>query len=283
MTAGAQLGWDFDLPRLVRVTPAKLANWADCPRRYRMTYLDRPAPARGGAWAHATLGAVVHLALRSLFALPAARRTPSAAAALVDKHWVGEGFRDAAQARAYRERARGWVSDYVEDGAATPTDVDDAAVALEQWVTVSTERIVVEGRADRIDRRGDELVIVDYKTGRSPRADEAQTSRALALYAVAAERTLRRSCVQVELHHLPTGSVTAWRHDRASLAAHVAAAEETAAELSAAADALAAGGEADALFPARPAARCGSCDLRRSCPEGRAAAPEREPWALLAP
>ncbi|MGB8202633.1 MAG: recombinase RecB, partial [Pseudonocardiaceae bacterium] len=49
------------LPRpLVRVTPAKLATWTGCRRRYRMAYLDRPTPPRGGAWAHSTLGAVVH-------------------------------------------------------------------------------------------------------------------------------------------------------------------------------------------------------------------------------
>lgn len=278
MTADAQLGLDFDLPRLVRVTPSKLATWADCPRRYRMTYLDRPAPPRGGAQASSTLGAVVHLALRALFALPPAQRTPRTAAALVDKHWSGEGFRDAEQAARYRERARGWVAEYAAD-----IDADVEVVALEQWVSVTTERIVAEGRADRIDRRGDELVVVDYKTGRAPTEADARDSRALALYAVAAERTLRRRCRQVELHHLPTGAVAAWRHDDASLREHVEAAETAAAELAAASDALGAGGAADVLFPARPAARCGGCDLRRSCPEGRAAAVERDPWAQLVP
>lgn len=279
---GAQLGLEFDLPRLVRVTPAKLATWADCPRRYRMTYLDRPAPARSGAWAHATLGAVVHLALRALFALPAEQRTPRAAAALVDKNWSSEGFRDAEQAARYRERAKGWVAEYAAE-AAEHTGPDADVVALEQWVTVATERIVAEGRADRIDRRGEELVIVDYKTGRAPTVEDARQSHALALYAVAAARTLRRTCTQVELHHVPSGQVAAWRHDQQSLQEHVTAAEDAAAELGAAADALAAGGDPNELFEARPAPRCGHCDLRRSCPVGRKAALEREPWALLAP
>ena len=97
------------------------------------------------------------------------------------------------------------------------------------------------------------------------------------------ERTLRRRCVEVELHHLPSGHVAGWRHDRASLAAHVAAAERSAAALTAAAEDLAAGADPEARFPARPAPRCGSCDVRRHCPEGRAAAPESEPWAQLSP
>ncbi|MDT7705606.1 MAG: putative RecB family exonuclease, partial [Pseudonocardiales bacterium] len=196
MTDGAQLGLDFEAPRLVRVTPNRLATWGDCPRRYRMTYLDKPAPPRGGAWAHATLGAVVHLALRALFDLPAAERTPERAAALVDRHWTSEGFRDAEQARRYRERARVWVADYAEHSVTGDGDADDP-VGLEQWVSVATERIVAEGRVDRIDRRGAELVVVDYKTGRAPTVEDARRYRALALYAVATERTLRRTCTQV--------------------------------------------------------------------------------------
>jgi putative RecB family exonuclease len=274
---GAQLGLDFEAPRLVRVTPARLGTWDDCPRRYRLTYLDRPAPVRSGARAGSTLGAVVHLALRSLFALPPAGRTPEAAARLVDRHWNSEGFRDAEQAHHYRERARGWLAEYAEGAA----EVD--AVGLEQWVSVAVGGIVAEGRVDRIDRRGDELVVVDYKTGRAPTAEDARASRALALYALGVERTLRRRCVEVELHHLPSGHVAGWRHDRETLSAHVAAAERSAAALAAAAEDLAAGADPDARFPARPAPRCGSCDVRRHCPEGRAAAPESQPWAQLSP
>ena len=274
---GAQLGLDFEAPRLVRVTPARLGTWDDCPRRYRLTYLDRPAPVRSGGRAASTLGAVVHLALRSLFALPPARRTPEAAARLVDRHWNSEGFRDAEQAHHYRERARGWLAEYAEGAG----EVD--AVGLEQWVSVAVGGIVAEGRVDRIDRRGDELVVVDYKTGRPSTAEDARESRALALYALGAERTLRRRCVEVELHHLPSGHVAGWRHDRETLAAHVAAAERSAAALAVAAEDLAAGADPEARFPARPAPRCGSCDVRRHCPEGRAAAPESEPWAQLSP
>ncbi|MBA3905738.1 MAG: PD-(D/E)XK nuclease family protein [Pseudonocardiales bacterium] len=279
---GAQLGLDFDAPRLVRVTPARLATWQSCRRRYRLTYLDRPAPVRTGARAASTLGAVVHLALRSLFALPPAQRTPEAAARLVDRHWTSEGFRDAEQAHRYRERARGWLADYAVD-CAEGGAAEVEAVGLELWVTASVGGIVAEGRVDRIDRRGDELVIVDYKTGRTPTEEDARDSQALALYAVAAERTMRRRCVEVELHHLPSGQIAACRHDRATLSAHVDAAQRSAAELASAADDLAAGADADARFPAAPSSWCGSCDVRRHCPPGRAAAAEAEPWAQLAP
>lgn len=273
---GAQLGFDFAAPRLVRVTPSRLATWRDCPRRYRLGYVERAS--RGGAWAHNTLGAVVHLALRALYALPAPRRSPDAAAALVDRNWNGEGFRDAAQQREYRERARGWVAAYAAEHAAVEP------LAVEQWVSVPVGGIVAEGRADRIDGRDGAAVVVDYKTGRHrPTAADARDSEALALYAVATERTLRRPCTRVELHHLPTGEVAAHEHDAASLREHVRRAETAAAELAAAVDALEAGGAAEELFPPVTSPGCGTCEVRRHCPEGRAAAPEPAPWALLAP
>ena len=71
-----------------------------------MTYLDRPRTPRGGAQASSTPGAVVHLPLRTLFGLPPGRRARAAAAALADRGWSGECFRDTEQAATRGERAR---------------------------------------------------------------------------------------------------------------------------------------------------------------------------------
>ena len=265
--------------RLFKITPSRLSSWLDCPRRYRMNYLDRPSLPRGGAWAHSTLGAVVHNALRALFDQPADGRTPERAARLVDRSWSGEGFRDEAQQLRYRERARGWVADYVAE-----LDPADEPVGVERWVSVPTASIIAEGRVDRIDQRGDEVVIVDYKTGRyPPTAADARSSPALALYALAARRTLRRACRRVELHHLPSGEVVAWEHSEPSLRRHLDRVEEAARDAALATETLKAGGDAEALFPPQTSGRCSYCDFRRHCPEGQEAAPSVESWALLAP
>lgn len=268
------------MPRkLIKVTPSRLATWVDCPRRFRMTYLDRPTPPRGGAWAHSTLGAVVHNALRAFFDLPVRRRTPEAAAALVSQHWNDEGFEGPEQAAQYRTRAQGWVSDYIAE-----IDPTIEPVGLERWVSAPVGKIVAEGRVDRIDERDGEVVIVDYKTGRSAlTTDDARGSQALALYVLAARRTLRRPCTRVELHHLPSGTVAAWEHTAESLARHQTRAEEAAEEIQLSTDTLNAGGDPDVLFPVRVGRQCSWCDFRRSCPEGQAAAPAAEPWAMLVP
>jgi len=268
-----------DMPtKLFACTPSRLATFTDCPRRYRLVYVDRPSAAKDAPWAHNTVGAAVHLALRQWWELPRRRRTPAAAGARLEEVWRSDGFRDQAQAEAWRERARGWVESYV-----ATLDPGDEPVGVERGVAVRTARLAVSGRIDRLDERGGELVVVDYKTGRHVlSADDARGSLALALYALAAERTMRRPCRQVELHHLPSGTVVRWVHTTDSLQRHVGRAEGTAQDIELASQALSDGAHPNVAFPPRLGRHCGWCDYRSSCPEGSAAAPPRESWSMLA-
>ena len=274
-----QLGLAGMPSRLFACTPSRLRTWQDCPRRYRLTYLDRPPPPRGQPWAHNTVGAAVHLALARWWSEPRRRRTPLVARGLLDAAWPAhrgglDGFADQGQADRWRERAGEMV-----ERCAAALDPDDEPAGVERTVAVRTGSLTVSGRVDRIDRRGDELVVVDYKTGRAGlTSQDARGSLALALYVLATRRTLRRHAERVELHHLPTGTVVAFDHTEASLARHLSRAEATAAEASTATGALEAGADADVLFPPRPGSRCGWCDVQRSCPAGRAAGPLRRPW-----
>jgi RecB family exonuclease len=270
-----QLGLPGMPRRLYRCTPTRLAAWLECPRRYRMTYLDRPAPRKGPPWAHNSLGASVHNALAGWWRLPLAARTVPAAVELLERGWIEEGFADQAQSTAVRGRARRMVERYVAG-----LDPGREPAGVERTVGTRTDKIAVSGRIDRLDERP-ELVVVDYKTGRRPlTTDDARTSLPLALYAIAAGRVLRRPCRRVELHHLPTGEVHAWEHSDATLARHLGRAEDIATECADADARFAAqppGGQGDG-FPPSPGRGCGWCDYRALCPEGSAAAEPRRPW-----
>ncbi len=337
-----QLGFDGMPQRLYPCTPSRLTAWLDCPRRYRMTYLDRPPPPKGAPWAHNSLGASVHNALAGWWRLPLAERTPVAAGALLERGWISEGFADAAQSASYRAIARQMVEAY-----AGGLDPADEPVGVERTVATRTDRIALSGRIDRLDERpvtgphdrgqrddrdywdgsdsrdggdgggssggrdgsgsrgrdgsggranggnlagqathGTELVVVDYKTGRHVlTVDDARTSLPLALYALAAERVMRRHCHRVELHHLPTGQVLTWVHSAETLSRHLRRATEIAAECAAADEHYRAGLAVDRyleVFPPNPRPACGWCDYLRHCPEGKAAATPRLPWDGLA-
>ncbi len=269
-----QLGFDGMPEKLFVCTPSKLTTYEDCPRRYRFAYVDRPSPPKGPAWAHNSVGASVHTALRNWYGLPPERRGPEQLPILLKATWVGEGYRDEAQEREVYRRALTWLEGYVAG-----LDPHDEPVGVERTVGAKTGLLALSGRVDRIDRRGEELVIVDYKTGRAGLStDDARGSRALALYAYATERVFRRRCRRVELHHLPTGTVAGHEHTEESLARHVARSEATARDIRAAEQAVAAGSDPDAAYPTVAGPQCSWCDFRKACPVG-ATAPVKEPWA----
>jgi RecB family exonuclease len=281
-----QLGFEGMPRRLYSCTPTRLTSWLDCPRRYRMSYLDRPVPQKGPPWAHNSLGASVHNALAGWWRLPLSRRTPPGAGELLAQGWINEGYASDAQSESYRDWARQLVERYVAG-----LDPADEPVGVERTVATRTDVIAVSGRIDRLDARladsgGTELVVVDYKTGRHVlTVDDARSSLALALYALAAARVLRRDCRRVELHHLPTGQILAWEHTQESLQRHLRRAEAVATECADADERMRAplpAEEYDEVFPPRPGPGCGWCDFRQHCPEGQAAAASRRPWDGLA-
>jgi RecB family exonuclease len=206
----------------------------------------------------------VHTALRSWFVLEPRQRTPAAVSQVLRATWVREGYRDVEQERdAYRD-ALAWLRAYLDRLGS-----GFEPLAVERTVGAKTATLALSGRVDRIDDRSGELVIVDYKTGRTGLGpDDARGSRALALYAYAAGRLFRRPCHQVELHHLPTGTVVTHEHSDESIARHVSRAERTAADAMAAEKAVAQGADPDEQFPTQPGSICGWCDFRRSCPVG---------------
>jgi RecB family exonuclease len=277
----AQLGFEGMPRRLLSAAPSRLMTYLDCPRRYRFSYLDRPPPPKGPPWAHNSVGAAIHTALATWWKLPLHERTTEVGAVLLDRAWLTDGFRDDDQRDSAQANARAMVMRYLAD-----LDPEDEPIGVERTVALKTDHAALFGRVDRIDdRAGDGLVVVDYKTGRHIlTVDDARTSLALAVYAAGAERTLRKRCRRVELHHLPTGSVVAWEHTDEGLTRHIRRADSIAEEIVTLDEEFRSGVDpaaADAMYPAQVGPLCAWCDFNRACPEGRQAAVPREPWAAL--
>ncbi|WP_256792748.1 PD-(D/E)XK nuclease family protein [Terrabacter sp. Ter38] len=260
-------------------SPSRLLAWLDCPRRYRMQYLDRPRPQARPQRAHTSVGIATHNALRDFWDLPVGQRTPAGVAELVRSSWIDVGFRDPEQSAGWRLRVRDAVTDYLRS-----SDRDNQPVGIERSVSLKTDEVAITGRIDRLDDREGELVVVDYKTGRQvPTDDDARTSLPLALYAVAASRMFRRPCHRVELHHVPSGTIAAHEHTDESLARKIAEAESIASDLRRADAEFKELGVESTRFAPRTSAICSWCDFRAHCPEGQQMGPEKSDWAGLEP
>jgi len=260
-------------------SPSRLLAWLDCPRRYRMQYLDRPRPQARPQRAHTSVGIATHNALRDFWDLPVGQRTPAGVAELVRSSWIDVGFRDPEQSAGWRLRVRDAVTDYLRS-----SDRDNQPVGIERSVSLKTDEVAITGRIDRLDDREGELVVVDYKTGRQvPTDDDARTSLPLALYAVAASRMFRRPCHRVELHHVPSGTIAAHVHTDESLARKIAEAESIASDLRRADAEFKELGAESTRFAPRTSAICSWCDFRAHCPEGQQMGPEKSDWAGLEP
>ena len=263
--------------RLYSASPSKLLAWLDCPRRYRMQYLDRPRPAARARRAHTSVGVATHNALRDFWDLAVGQRTPASVERLVRQSWIDVGFRDPDQSGQWRARTTTRVTEYLRG-----IDREQQPLGVERTVSLHTETLAVTGRLDRLDDRDGELVVVDYKTGRARLTDhDARTSLPMALYAVAVAGMFRRPCERVELHHITTGEVLAHQHTPETLARKVAEAESIASDLHRADAGYLELGVESPLFAPRVSAICAWCDFRAHCPEGQQVGPEKSDWAGL--
>lgn len=280
-----------------RPSAERLHRAASCARAYRFGYLDLPKPPRDRReWAHLSLSNSVHNAFADWFTLDPADRTPDTAVALLRKRWIPGGYRDDEQAGEYLAAAAEWVA------AFTPAWQDAHVLGVERRVNAYLtpaefpalhEPITLQGRIDLIADRGDGPVIVDWKMYRHPgdMDERAATSTALALYVLAAGRTLRKRISRAELHEVRTGSVGVVDYDRGRLMRHIdriivddnhlAGLEQTMTDsLVGVTDPETVQAIRDDVFPAAPSGLCASCWFRDSCPDGQLI-PAATTWQYL--
>ena len=195
-----------------------------CPLLYRFRVIDKlpepptPATARG---------TLVHAVLERLFDQPAAGRTPAAAVELIGPEW---------------ERLSADDPDLAALGEAAPDRdvlIGEAKAAVEGYFTLEDPRrlepaeresyveaelesgLRLRGYIDRLDlSAAGDIRIVDYKTGKVPRADyEASALFQMKFYALVIWRTRGVIPRMLQLMYLADGEVLRYSPDEADLRA----------------------------------------------------------------
>jgi len=225
-TAGSPDAAAGPLPgRSATLSPSRASDFIQCPLLYRFRVIDRlPSPPSAAA----ARGTLVHSVLERLFDLPAAQRTPDAAAALVAPQWQRLVETDpelAAMIEADESRTEdSWFAEAVqlintwfvlED----PTRLEPAEREL--YVEADLDGLTLRGYVDRLDvAPNGALRVVDYKTGRSPSEHfEAKALFQMRFYALVLWRLRGVIPQMLQLVYLGNSELMRYSPDEADLLA----------------------------------------------------------------
>ena len=235
-----------------------------CPLLYRYRTIDRLPQAPSSA---AVRGTLVHAVLERLFDLPAADRTPEAAATLLAPEWtrlqeeepdVAGLFENEQEVGAWLTTAKALLDGYftLED----PRRLDPAE--RESFVeVVLPSGLRLRGIVDRLDiAPSGDLRVVDYKTGRSPgEMFEGKALFQMKFYALVLWRTRGVIARRLQLMYLGDREVLSYSPDESDLLA-------TERKLLALWEAIERATQAKEFQP-RLSRLCDWCDHQAFCPE----------------
>ncbi len=175
-------------------------DWLTCPLKYKYIHVLR-VPIR----LHPTviLGHAVHQAIQSYHLAKRQGRSLSLSELLsvYERAWRSEGFLSAAheeEMRRHGEEALRFFLQFEEEEGGRPA-------LVEQYFAFEENGVKVIGYWDRVDRRRDGVLLIDYKTSdvKVESADRrAQESLQLGIYALAYERVYGERPAELQLRFL---------------------------------------------------------------------------------
>jgi putative RecB family exonuclease len=194
----------LDLPRTL--SPSKVSAFTSCPLAFRYSQIERlPEPPSP----HSVKGTFVHAALEGLFwQHPAGERSRAAAEAELQRVWAAraddpefaELHLDGEEEAAFLADAGRLLDNYflLEDPDSVHT------IGVEIGVETVVDGMRLRGVIDRLDVAADgSLVVVDYKTGRTPSERfERGSLGGVHIYALLCESMLGRAPDEVRLLYL---------------------------------------------------------------------------------
>jgi DNA helicase-2/ATP-dependent DNA helicase PcrA len=236
----------------LQLSATAVDGYKSCPLKF---LLGHQWGLRGGPHAAMTFGSVMHTTIKLLVQeLAKRRRVPfDEVENIYNREWHSAGFLDDYQEEEYRkeglEQLRAFHASYSE----LLPDV----LHQEKFFELSLAgNIVVHGRMDQVNRlAGDEVEIVDYKTGKPKQEGAAKKSLQLSLYALATREVLEREPVRLTFYNLTTNTSVTVTHDEKQL-------NRAREEVQEVADDVRAGN-----FPAKPGFFCRNCEYISVCPE----------------
>ena len=187
-----------------RLSPSGAGTFEQCPRRWRLRYVERLPDPPGEA---ALAGSFAHRVLELLMQRDPHERTVEVAKAIARAEWPGVEADPDFRALGFDEtgskhfRWKAWQAIEGLWALEDPKAVD--VRATEHDVEADLGGVPFRGIVDRLDEEGDGLVVTDYKSGKAPSARfrRGRLDQVL-LYAAAVEQATGEMPVHARLLYL---------------------------------------------------------------------------------
>lgn len=157
---------------------SQIDTFQTCPLQYRYRYFQR-IPTLPSATL--TFGTTIHNTLRDFYRLK--KPSQKNLLALYAQNWSSQGFKDQDHEQKVKNKGARMLKRFYQH----EYEPKNLPIALEQsFVVKISDDLKLGGRFDRIDRHGDQLEIIDYKTGRVWEQKRVDQSLQMTVYALAA-------------------------------------------------------------------------------------------------
>jgi DNA helicase II / ATP-dependent DNA helicase PcrA len=238
-------------PEPLQLSPSAVDNYRKCPQQYLFGYLWS---LKQGPKATLSFGSLMHGTIkRFLGELRKGNKLSSEELqSLFEMEWRSVGFEDDYQEAEYKkdgiEQLRVFHAAMIDAPPQMIEQEKTFALPLENNVTVI-------GRIDQVNSLGgNDVEIVDYKTGKPKKDAEAREDLQLSIYALATREIFEWNPVRLIFHYLRNNQIQVTTRDAKQLDEAQRIVQEVAADIRA--------GD----FPARPGFVCRNCAYKLICP-----------------
>lgn len=183
-SAPQTLNTKYDIPKLHidYLSYSQIETFRICPLHYKLKYIYKiPTPPSSSQ----SFGNTFHATMKAFYEslIKGERPTEKLMYALLAEKWIAEGYLGKKHEQRSFEKAKKFLRYYLKN----TFNPKVKPVAMEQPFVVRLNDLKVGGKIDRVDVIGDEVEIIDYKTGANPISQkEADGDLQLSIYALAA-------------------------------------------------------------------------------------------------
>jgi DNA helicase-2/ATP-dependent DNA helicase PcrA len=238
-------------PEPLKLSPSAVGNYRKCPQQF---LFGRLWSLKEGPQATLTFGSVMHTTIkRFVDQLRKGIKLPfEEVVRIFETEWTSAGFEDDYQEGEYKKDGMEQLRAFHSSLLQAPPEILEQEKPFELPLE---NNVIINGRIDQINSLGgNDVEIVDYKTGKARNTVDARKDLQLSIYAIAAQEILELNPVRLVFHYLQNNEVQATTRNAKQLDEAQRIIQEAAADIRA--------GE----FSPKPGYACRTCAYEPICP-----------------